>query len=304
MAGYVKSHFRTAPVALVLFAKLALIAGAAWLIGRGYFGSGTGIVVLHGLVLAVVAAFLFFGGIRHRLLLRSSVHREGAPSKGIVLHGAGAYDLVAWLFTLGRERKFRQSMLRCARLRPGESVLDVGCGTGTLAIAAKREVGVAGSIVGLDASAEMIERARSKAARASVDATFVDGAAQSLPFADASFDCVLGTLMLHHLSKPARIEFFREARRVLRPGGRLLLIDFAKPERRSRMPRLHRHGHVNMEAIGDIVATSGFDVIAIGGVGTRNLRFLEAVRRSPHTTGAGATARDALPAEPFVQGGA
>ena len=61
---------------------------------------------------------------------------KGAPL-GAVLHAAAQYDLTVWLATLGRERAFREKILRLARLQPGQTVLDVGCGTGTLAIAAK-----------------------------------------------------------------------------------------------------------------------------------------------------------------------
>src|SRR5688572_3378865 len=75
---------------------------------------------------------------------------------GLVLHSAARYDLLVWLITRGRERAFREKVLRLARLKPGESVLDVGCGTGTLAIAARPLVGPAGAVYGIDASPEMI----------------------------------------------------------------------------------------------------------------------------------------------------
>src|SRR5215212_10881478 len=88
-------------------------------------------------------------------------------TKGLVLHShARYYDLLAWTLTLGRERAFRDRLLEVARVQSGEAVLDVGCGTGTLAIAAKRRVGAAGSVHGIDASPEMIARAERKAAKA------------------------------------------------------------------------------------------------------------------------------------------
>ena len=88
-------------------------------------------------------------------------------TKGLVMHStARYYDLLTWLLTLGRERAFRDRLVDLARLAPGESVLDAGCGTGTLAIAAKRRVGPSGAVHGIDASPEMIARARRKAAKA------------------------------------------------------------------------------------------------------------------------------------------
>src|SRR6266567_4998676 len=71
---------------------------------------------------------------------------------GIVLHRALLYDLFVWLVSLGRERAYREKALDLARLKPGEAVLDIGCGTGTLAVAAKRRVGPAGRVYGVDAS--------------------------------------------------------------------------------------------------------------------------------------------------------
>ncbi|MER9868598.1 methyltransferase domain-containing protein [Mesorhizobium sp. M0136] len=207
---------------------------------------------------------------------RRKTHGASDRGIGIVLHRAAGYDWLARVLTFGREGRFREHMLRLAKLRPGEAVLDVACGTGTLAIAAKRLVGSDGSVTGVDASAEMIERARAKAKRSGLDLTFVNGTAQKLPFKDARFDIVIGTLMLHHLSKPVRSAFVREAARVLKPAGRLLLIDFGRPVRKSRLPRFHRHGHVDMNGIASLLTESGFKVSDVGAVGTKNLNYVRA----------------------------
>lgn len=78
---------------------------------------------------------------------------EGKPhsrTPGLTLHSAGRYDLLVWFYTLGGERSFREKMLRLANLQPGETVLDVGCGTGTLALLAGRQVGPTGKVWGID----------------------------------------------------------------------------------------------------------------------------------------------------------
>ena len=100
---------------------------------------------------------------------KTADQNETPSAKGAVLHSAALYDLQVWLVTLGRERAFREKILRLARLPPGEAVLDVGCGTGTLAIAAKRHVGPTGAVYGIDASPEMLARAGKKARKAGVD---------------------------------------------------------------------------------------------------------------------------------------
>jgi len=148
-------------------------------------------------------------------------------ASGLVLHRPAAYDFAVWLMTAGRERAFREKILLLARLREGEAVLDVGCGTGSLAIAAKRQVGADGKVSGIDASPEMLARARRKANKADVEIAFDNATAQSLPFSDAQFDAVLTTVMLHHLPRPARELCAREMKRVLKPGGRVLAVDFA-----------------------------------------------------------------------------
>jgi ubiquinone/menaquinone biosynthesis C-methylase UbiE len=73
------------------------------------------------------------------------------------------YDLMLWVASRGRERVFRERQVDLARIAPGEAVLDVGCGTGSLAIAAARRVGERGAVHGVDPSAELLARARKKA---------------------------------------------------------------------------------------------------------------------------------------------
>lgn len=194
---------------------------------------------------------------------------------GLVLHAAALYDFTVWLMTLGRERVFRETVLRLARLEPGELVLDVGCGTGTLAIAAKRYVGPMGTVHGIDASPEMLARAQRKASKAGLDVVFGKAAAQALPFPDAQFDAVLTTIMLHHLPRKAREQCVREIRRVLKPGGRALAVDFAAPIGKKRRSIIHfrRHGHVNF---GDVIAMlreAGLNIVESGAVGFGNLQF-------------------------------
>jgi ubiquinone/menaquinone biosynthesis C-methylase UbiE len=193
---------------------------------------------------------------------------------GLVVHWAARYDLLVTLLTLGRERRFRQRLLDLARLAPGESVLDIGCGTGTLAIAAKRNVGTAGEVHGIDASPEMIARARHKSKRARLDVVFDVAPAQSLPFPDARFDVVLSTVMLHHLRRAAREEAVREVRRVLKPGGRFLAVDFVKSSGKGLLAHFHKHGRVDPRDLIALVTGAGLRLIDSGPVGTWDLQFV------------------------------
>jgi ubiquinone/menaquinone biosynthesis C-methylase UbiE len=202
---------------------------------------------------------------------------EKAGKPGLLLHAAVTYDLLIWLVTLGRERAFREEMLRLAHLKPGESVLDVGCGTGSLAISAKRQVGPTSTVCGLDASPEMIARAERKARKGHVDVGFKIAFAQSLPFPDAQFDVVLTTMMLHHLPKKGRGELAGEIRRVLKPSGRVLAIDFGATarDRKSFLDHFHRrHGHVEFKEIIALFNDAGLEIAESGAVGMRDLEFV------------------------------
>ena len=201
-----------------------------------------------------------------------------STTTGAILHRAAGYDLLVWLLTFGRERSFRERALRLAALQTGESVLDVGCGTGTLAIAAARYVGPTGGVFGIDASADMIARAKRKAARAGVNVVFENAVAEALPFRDAQFDVVLATVMLHHLPRPARRWCAAEMRRVLKPGGRVLAVDFGKPAQKhgGLLRRFHRHGHVDVRDLVTMFSDVGLTVLERGDVGLLNLQFVRA----------------------------
>jgi ubiquinone/menaquinone biosynthesis C-methylase UbiE len=123
----------------------------------------------------------------------------------------------------------RKALLDQAAVRNAHRVLDIGCGTGTLATLIKRlhpDV----DVVGLDPDPKALARARRKAERAAVSIQFDRGFSHELPYPEASFNLVFSTFMFHHLEADEREKTLREARRVLAPGGSLHMLDFQGPD--------------------------------------------------------------------------
>ncbi len=204
-------------------------------------------------------------------------NRNQAPrTTGSVIHWAARYDALVWLLTLGRESVFRDKVVRLARLEPGEHVLDVGSGTGTLAIAAKRRVGPSGSVHGIDASPEMIARADKKAKKTGIAVVCENAVAEALPFPDAEFDAVLLSLTLHHVPSEARRRCLREIGRVLKPSGRLLAVDFGGSGRERRGLIAHFHGHTRFDLrdVIPLLSEAGLSRIESGAVGFGGLQFV------------------------------
>ena len=148
------------------------------------------------------------------------------------------YDLLAKL--LGADSA-RRMLVEQLALRPGDRVLDIGSGTGSLAIELKRRHPRA-DVVALDPDPKALAMARRKAERASVSIQFDRGFADALPYADTSFDRVTSSLMFHHLSPADKERALREVRRVLKPGGRFHMLDFDGPTT-GRAGFLARHIH-------------------------------------------------------------
>jgi ubiquinone/menaquinone biosynthesis C-methylase UbiE len=151
---------------------------------------------------------------------------DAPKTSGSVIHWARYYDLVSRVISLGRDKAIRQKLLALAAPQPGEKLLDVGCGTGTFAIAAKTKVSDL-EVHGIDASPEMIEVAAEKAAKMGREIDFRVALIEELPFPGGSFDVVTSSLMLHHLPDDLKRKGVAEIRRVLKPGGRFLALDIA-----------------------------------------------------------------------------
>ena len=135
------------------------------------------------------------------------------------------YDSIEGLLGFGSGGWFRRGALARAGLEPGMHALDVAVGTGLVAREAARIVGAAGLVVGIDPSSGMMGAATGLAG-----VPLVQGRAEALPFADASFDFVSLGFALRHVDDVATT--FREFRRVLRPGGRLMMLEITRPQSR------------------------------------------------------------------------
>ncbi|GAA2873426.1 hypothetical protein Acy02nite_31150 [Actinoplanes cyaneus] len=123
-------------------------------------------------------------------------------------------------------RHVHRQLIGHAGPRPGHRVLEIGCGTGTVLTALARACpGV--EAIGIDPDAGSVRRARRKAVRNNLEINYQLAYAGSLPLPDASVDRVLSSLMLHHLDRAEHGRALREARRVLRPGGELHIVDVA-----------------------------------------------------------------------------
>ncbi|AZO21798.1 methyltransferase domain-containing protein [Mesorhizobium sp. M1E.F.Ca.ET.045.02.1.1] len=215
--------------------------------------------------------------------MRSQARVAGAVMSPDANKGIGfprLYDLLVLVLTRGRDRAYREALLDLAGLAPGFQLLEVGCGTGTQAISAWRRVQPGGSVVGVDVSEKMLAAARRKAGRAGLDIAFHHADAAELPFEDGRFDAVTFTTVLHMVPEARRSLCLREAARVLPPGGRLLLIDYAGPvSERGHMSAKHGlHGQFDLHGLRQPLAATGFERIEGGPLNWLGLHYLRGIR--------------------------
>lgn len=136
-----------------------------------------------------------------------------------------AYDVVVAATT--RERHVKEALMAQANLSAGQRVLDLACGTGTLALWIKRRHPDL-EVSGIDGDPAILSIARRKALQAGVSVRFDHGLSHQMPYADASFDRVLSSLFFHHLSWPQKQRTASEVHRMLRPGGELHVADWGR----------------------------------------------------------------------------
>ena len=140
---------------------------------------------------------------------------------------ATRYDVTNEVLSLGIHRLWRRKAVRLSGAKPGDAVLDCATGTGDLALAFKRRVGEGGRVVGTDFCAEMLESAPAKAAHEGLEVQFQVADALALPFPDATFEVASIAFGIRNVDDP--VKCLREMARVVRPGGRVVVLEFGQP---------------------------------------------------------------------------
>jgi demethylmenaquinone methyltransferase/2-methoxy-6-polyprenyl-1,4-benzoquinol methylase len=140
---------------------------------------------------------------------------------------APRYDATNQLLSLGVHRLWRRSAVRLSGVRPGDRVLDCATGTGDLALAFQRKVGRAGLVVGTDFCGPMLAPAPAKAAAAGLPVRFGQADALALPFGRGSFDVCSIAFGIRNVDDPTAC--LREMARVVKPGGRVVVLEFGQP---------------------------------------------------------------------------
>ena len=202
---------------------------------------------------------------------QNHAHDEASiATRGATLHNASQYDFHTRLMGLGINQANSKMIVHMAKIKTGDKVLDVGCGSGNLTLTAKRYVGQSGSVNGIDASPEMIDLARKNARQTGINTIFDVALIEKLPFSDWTFDVVISRLVMHHLPDDLKQQALAEIFRVLKPGGTIFLADFQTPTN----PILARLislliGHPAMtqskvSSLIPVLARAGFDQLASG----------------------------------------
>jgi len=170
----------------------------------------------------------------------------------------GHYDRMGAVLSFGQDPRWRRAMVSAVEPRPGQRVLDVATGTGLVAFALARH---GAEVVALDQSEEMLAGAQARQAGAGPTAgqvSFVRGQAEQLPFPDACFDALTFTYLLRYVDDPQAT--MAELARVLRPGGRIGMVEFGVPAPGLLRALWRVHTRVGLPLLGRLVSPAWLEV--------------------------------------------
>lgn len=169
------------------------------------------------------------------------------------------YDRMGAALSFGQDPRWRRALVSAIDPRPGQRILDVATGTGMVAFALARRGGC--EVVGVDQSEAMLSGARARLARATGPVermSFVSGQAERLPFADGEFDALSFTYLLRYVDD--RAATMHELARVVRPGGRIAMVEFAVPQQPVLRALWRVHTRAGLPALGRLLSPAWFEV--------------------------------------------
>jgi demethylmenaquinone methyltransferase/2-methoxy-6-polyprenyl-1,4-benzoquinol methylase len=184
--------------------------------------------------------------------------QNSQPLHGMFTAVPPHYDIVNRIITLGLDKRWRrQATKTCLENKP-QRILDLGCGTGDLTINIAKIADKDTDITGLDYSQPMLERAQQKATKSGVRKLihFIHGEATKLPFPDSHFDCVGISFAFRNLTykNPLAAAHFAEVKRVLKPGGRYVILESSQPENNLIRALFHFYLYIFVRIVGIIIS--------------------------------------------------